>query len=195
MNRAPDTLETLKHQLLDLLDAGPGRRGWTCGELVKKVPSNWRRDLAACYRTGKPLAGVEAVKRLVYELWAGGEVVIEPPKQTETAVRVWHPAHARREFPGVFQAPASSEDDTGRLRQAYNAFLPEHPSGAVHLFKLRRHLAWSRARFDTLIETLFNRRPPLVQLVEAGPSDGTRAQRSDSWARGETLYFSLLWKL
>ncbi len=197
--------ESLRRDFLELLHKHTRNGGLTYAAVGRKCGKQIQSNLAAYL--GKKAAEArlaEQVKNLVFDLWMEGLDLMVPPRGRQTTPRLQHPEFlAKRRQLKTATANAGSQSsvvemvsptEVGELRQAYQAFLPEHPSGAVNIYKIRRKLAWKRDVFDRHLRQLSAQRNPPFQFVGGDPHDFSSDEQHDSLFQDGQLYFSILWR-
>lgn len=203
MKQPPLSPEALRFTLLQILKNGTSSQGMTQGEVAEKCPMPWKRGVAVMLGCDSQSVGVEQVKRFVYELWMEGEIFVEPPGPGMRAARLWHPDHAAKHFRSVAKSkhpeaekksPVEPQDGLAAVRKVYNKFLPEHPSGAVNIYKIRRELGWEDTRFEQLLNELRIQPDSPVEFLGGDPQNFSDTQRAQSFSHQGTTYFSILWR-
>ena len=188
----------LRDEMTHVLLKNTRKVGLTYGELSRKCGKEWRRALQNQSGISPKRPPVEHVTKFVYDRWVAGTIFIEPPRPGQRTARVWHPDHAEKKFPQfkfTSTVPKNGHrPSTADLRAAYDRFLPEHPSGAVNIFKIRRSLDWNRQQFDAFLEKLAGQSNPPIQFVAGDPNSYSQDQRDDSLHLDSELYFSILWR-
>lgn len=166
----------------------------TYAQVASKCRKNLREAMKAYL--GKrfvPSKMSQNVKEFAYDLWSLGLDLVEPPKGQQVAPRLRHP-----DFLRPSQTPKKSAAkggaDLALLKKAYRKFLPQHPSGAVNLFKIRRDLKWERKKFDQFLKDLSSQKNPPFQFVGGDPRDFSADKQKDSLFLDGQLYFSILWR-
>ena len=192
------TLVEFRATLSRVLSRSTRKAGLTYGEAGKKCGKQWRDSLPK--HSGLPVKrSISAhLTKFIYDEWRDGRLFLEPPRPGQRSARIWHPEHAAKKFARAATSTTVQSNGNGasaaQLRQAYEHFLPEHPSGAVNIFKIRRFLDWSRDGFDSFVESLACQRNPPFQFVGGDPQAYSADQREDSLEQQGELYFSILWR-
>ena len=190
--------QQLQIDFLKVLHNSTRKEGLTFAQMARKCGS----DLSGAIDLylGKRAKGASAsqkIKELAYDLWSDGLDVVVPPKGRQNAPRLQHPEYIKKRRLSKGREKSSNNgvgDELVALKKAYNKFLPQHPSGAVNIYKIRRDLGWERSRFDHLMSELSARKNPPFQFVGGDPHDFSSNKRKDSVFQDGQYYFSILWR-
>jgi len=203
MKQPPLSPEALRFTLLQILKQGSSSQGMTHGEVAEKCPLAWKRGVAVKLGITPQSVGAEQVKRFIYELWLEGAVFVEPPGPGMRTARLWHPDNAARHFQientgistvSTQNLPGQASDEVEAIRKVYEKFLPEHPSGAVNIYKIREELGWDDPTFERFLNQLRIQPDSPVEFLGGDPQTFSDSQRAQSFSHQGTTYFSILWR-
>ncbi len=199
--------EQLRNDFLDVLQRHTRHAGLTFAEAGRRCNRGTRSGLDRHFgKRASKISLAQKVKDLAYELWVDGVEIVEPPKGRQNTPRLRHPdylakvrrpkksAQKPKSRPKANKNGAANGEELVALNLAYRKYLPQHPSGAVNIYKIRRELAWGRERFDRVVKRLSAQKNPPFQFVGGDPHDFSPDKQEDSIFQDGQIYFSILWR-